>query len=109
MTHLWKSEETYTFDIPSLQRVQDVYWKNAMLPLEGYLKAHIPKITRIKFDEKLPLLHVIVTIPKYPTDKPFFGEEDVKTLLETYMRYANSSVKEISEWYSNRNRTNLPK
>jgi len=51
----------------------------------------------------MPLLHVKIIIPKYPEERPFFNDEDINTLLSTYMDYANASHKEISEWYHNKN------
>ena len=98
MTHLWKSEEKYTFDMPG-PRIEDVYGKNAMFPLEPYLKVHNPKVSEIKFDSKYPLVHVIVAVPKYPESYPFFTDEDVKTLLDSYMNYANATGEEIQAWY----------
>lgn len=105
MTHLWKSKEEYTFDMPGL-RVDDVYGKNARLPLWPYLKHYNPKISEIKFDKTLPLLHVVIEVPKYPKSRPYFNNEDVKTLLETYMNYANATLEEISAWYKTKSRNN---
>jgi len=106
MTHMWKSEEVYTFDMP-LSRIDDVYGKNARYPLWAYLKYYNPKITDMKFDAKCPGLHVIVSVPKYHGSHPYFTNEDVKKLLDTYMDYANASYKEIEAWYKTKGSNNV--
>lgn len=98
MTHLWKSEEKYTFDMP-IPRIEDVYVKNAFAPLGPYLKYHNPKVTKVEFDATMPGVHITVHVPKYPESRPHFTDEDVKTLLDTYMNYANSTREEIRAWY----------
>mgnify|MGYP001819105703 CR=1 FL=1 len=98
MTHLWKSEETYTFDMP-IPRIEDVYVKNAYAPLAPYIKYYNPKVSKVEFDTTMPGVHVTVPIPKYPEERPHFGSEDVQKLLETYMDYANMTREEITNWY----------
>jgi len=98
MTHLWKSEEKYTFDMP-YPRIDDVYGKNARYPLGPYIKAHVPKVSKVEFDATMPGVHVTVGVPKYPESYPFFTDSDVKTLLDSYMNYANMSNEEIQAWY----------
>lgn len=99
MTHLWKSEETYTFDIPD-GRIQDVYGKNGYFSLDYYIRMNNPKVSEVKFDPKYHLVHVIVSVPKYPEDgHPYFTQEDTMTLLRTYMEYANATRGEMREWF----------
>ena len=97
MTHLWKSEEVYTFDMPDC-RIQDVYGKNAVVPLRQYIMAHNEKVTDVRFDEHYPGVHVVIGIPKYPKEDPYFSDEDMMKLLNTYMDYANATRKEILNW-----------
>lgn len=98
MTHLWKSTETYVFDIPSKDRLVDVYWKSAHVRLELYIKWHVPKVTKVRFAEDGLGVFIDVDIPKYPEERPYFTDEDVSTLLKTYMDYANSSLDELMIW-----------
>jgi len=98
MTHMWKSQEVYTFDMPE-QRIGDVYVKNARFKLWPYLRAHNPKITKLRFDEQFPGLHIEVDVPKYPESYPYFTKDDSKMLLESYMDYANMTLEEIQAWY----------
>lgn len=98
MTHLWKTTETYIFDMPE-QRIMDVYGKNVRCPLAPYLKALNPKITHVRFDERYAGVLIDIEIPKYPESHPYFTSEDSGTLLETYMAYANMSLQEIMDWY----------
>jgi len=97
MTHLWKSAQTYTFDMPR-PRVQDVYVKSMYNPLRPYIISKNPKVTNVKFDSYYPLVHIEIEQPKY-CDEPYFSEEDVGNLLQTYMDYANMSREEIRDWY----------
>lgn len=101
MTHLWKTTETYIFDMPE-QRIMDVYGKNVRHPLEPYLKTLNPKVTNVRFDEKFPGVLIDIEIPKYPDSYPYFTAEDSSMLLQTYMAYANMSYDEIHDWYRNR-------
>ena len=98
MTHLWKSEEKYTFDMPE-QRIPDVYGKNARWPLGPYIKAHVRKVSNVEFDPTMPGVHITVGVPKYPESYPFFTDTDVKALLDAYMNYANASPEEMAAWY----------
>ena len=95
---MWKSKEEYLFDMPG-SRIDDVYGKNARLPLWPYIKIHNPKVTKIFFDARSPGLHVEIGIPKYPKEYPYFTPEDTNKLLKTYMDYANMSHDELAEWY----------
>ena len=101
MTHLWKTSETYIFDMPE-QRIMDVYGKNVRHPLAPYLKILNPKVTHVRFDEKYAAVLVDVDIPKYPDSHPYFTPDDLHTLLETYMAYSNMSYREIADWYKER-------
>jgi hypothetical protein len=101
MTHLWKSEERYTIDMPEV-RIDDVYGKNARFPIGPYIKYYNPKVSKVEFDATMPGMHITVSIPKYPESYPYFTEEDVKTLLESYMNYANSTREEMHAWYKNK-------
>lgn len=101
MTHLWKTSETYVFDMPE-QRIMDVYGKNVRCPLAPYLKILNPKISEVKFDEKYAAVLVEIGIPKYPDQRPYFNSDDTAQLLETYMAYANMSLQEIMDWYKER-------
>ena len=97
MTHLWQSQEVYTFDVPP-PRTEDIHGKNIYVKLELYIKMHNPKVTNVRFDEKWPLVHMDVDIPKYPDERPYFTSEDTRQLLDSYMTYANMSREELHEW-----------
>lgn len=98
MTHLWKSSQTYTFDIPP-NRTDDIYGKNTWHSLRAYIISNNPKVTDVRFDDRYPLVHIDVDQAKH-CDHPYFTSDDIKHLLETYMTYANYSYKEIREWYT---------
>lgn len=97
MTHLWKSSQTYTFDIPP-NRTDDIYGKNVWNSLRAYMMSNNPKVTDVKFDDHYPLVHIEVNMAKY-CDRPYFTSDDVGRLLETYMTYANYSHEELKDWY----------
>ena len=80
----------------------DVYGKSVRHPLKAYLKILNPKITDVRFCEDGPGVYIDVAIPKYPDEHPYFNQDDVLQLLETYMAYANMSYQEISAWYEER-------
>ncbi len=101
MTHLWKTSETFVFDMPE-QRIMDVYGKNVRYPLAPYLKTLNPKVSHVRFDETQAGVLIEVEIPKYPESHPYFTPDDRHTLLETYMAYANMSYQEIADWYKER-------
>jgi len=101
MTHLWKTSETYVFDMPE-QRIMDVYGKNVRYPLAPYLKILNPKVSHVRFDETQAGVLIEIGIPKYPETHPHFSSDEVSTLLETYMAYANMSYEEIRDWYKER-------
>ena len=99
MTHLWKTKEIWTFDIPSEHRLRDVYWKSARWSLRKYLQVENPKVTDVKFDERYLAVHVEVAHPKYPKEHPYFTNDDVNKLLESYMWYANATDEEVMAWF----------
>lgn len=99
MTHLWKSREIYTFDVPSAKRVVDVYWEaNALHPIHFYLRYHNHKISNIRYDDTLLLVHIEIDIPKYPKEHDYFTTDDEDMLLKTWMDYLNATQQEIMEW-----------
>ena len=102
MTHLWKSREIYTFDVPSAKRVVDIYWKNALNPMHLYLRYYNPKISNVRFDDNRLLVHIEIDVPKYPKEGDLFTSDDVTMLLNTWMDYANATPKEIMEWFMER-------
>lgn len=100
MTHLWKTSETWSFDIPSKHRLVDVYWKNTHWLLKIYLQLHgNTKVTEVRFDATRLGVHVEIAHPKYPEERPYFTDGDVSKLLKTYMNYANATHEEMMEWW----------
>lgn len=84
------------------QRIMGVYGKNVRYPLAPYLKILNPKVTHVRFHDKYAAVLVDVDIPKYADKYPYFTSDDINTLLETYMAYANMSYEEIANWYRER-------
>jgi len=98
MTHLWKTSETYIFDMPEV-RIMDVYGKSVRHPLKPYLMKLNPKVTNVRFCEDGHATLIDIGIPKYPDEHPYFTSDDSHALLVSYMDYANMSYEEIHAWY----------
>ena len=95
---MWKDKEEYIFDMPG-PRIDDVYGKNARLPLRAFMKQKNPKVTGMRFHETAPGVIFEIGHPKYPESYPYFTQEDQANLLASYMEYANMTYEELSAWY----------
>ena len=99
MTHLWRSEEVYTIDLPDC-RIMDVHGKNQRWPIRIYLRKTNSKITDVRFDPHYGNCLVHVEHPKYPKSVPYFTQDDVSQLLRRYMDYVNMSSEECHEYFA---------